>query len=67
MFTLQNLLNRSNCYEIIQFTSKLSISTVSAVEDLYETPSDLWLPGVAGPKFDKKSKGRTVTVLAKPS
>ena len=25
---------------------------VSAVEDLYETPSDLWLPGVAGPKFD---------------
>jgi len=31
---------------------------IPAVEDLYETPSDLWVPGVAGPKFDKKSKAR---------
>ena len=23
-----------------------------AVEDLYETPMDLWIPGAAGPKFN---------------
>ncbi len=23
-----------------------------AVEDLYETPTQLWIPGVAGPKFN---------------
>ena len=29
---------------------------LAAVDDLYETPSFLWLPGVAGPKFDIKTK-----------
>merc|ERR1740129_2134982 len=34
-----------------------------AIEDLFETPSDLWLPGVAGPKFDIKSKNVSVVII----
>jgi len=34
-----------------------------AIEDLFETPSDLWLPGVAGPKFDINSKNVSVVII----
>ena len=34
-----------------------------AVDDLYETPSFLWLPGVAGPKFDIKTKKVTAMIV----
>ena len=35
---------------------------LQAVEDLYETPTDLWLPGVAGPKFNL-STGRAEVIV----
>ena len=34
-----------------------------AVEELYETPSYLWLPGVAGPKFDIATKEVAAVIL----
>ena len=34
-----------------------------AVDDLYETPSFLWLPGVAGPKFDIKTKKVSAVIV----
>ena len=33
------------------------------VEDLYETPSFLWLPGVAGPKFDIETRKVSAAVI----
>ena len=34
-----------------------------AIDDLYETPSFLWLPGVAGPKFDIKTKTVSAAII----
>ena len=31
------------------------------VEDLYETPAFLWLPGVAGPKFNMTTRRVTMS------
>ena len=36
---------------------------VNQVEDLYETPSFLWLPGVAGPKFDIETRMVSAAVI----
>ena len=36
---------------------------LAAVDDLYETPSYLWLPGVAGPKFDIKTKEVSAVII----
>ena len=36
---------------------------LAAVDDLYETPSFLWLPGVAGPKFDIKTKKVSAVIV----
>ena len=33
------------------------------MEELYETPSYLWLPGVAGPKFDIATKEVAAVIL----
>ena len=33
------------------------------MEDLYETPAFLWLPGVAGPKFDIKTKKVSAVIV----
>ena len=37
--------------------------TAGQVEDLYETPSFLWLPGVAGPKFDIDTKRVSAAIV----
>ena len=34
-----------------------------AIDDLYETPSFLWLPGVAGPKFDINTKTVSAAII----
>lgn len=36
---------------------------LQAVEDLYETPTDLWIPGVAGPKFNLTTGVAQVVVI----
>ena len=48
LYNLMNITGYNWLYNLMHITGYF----VLAVEDLYETPSDLWLPGVAGPKFD---------------
>ena len=36
---------------------------LASIDDLYDTPSYLWLPGVAGPKFDIKTKKVSAMVV----
>ena len=37
------------------------------VEDLYETPAFLWLPGVAGPKFNMTTRKVKISYSASSS
>lgn len=49
-------MDRTPCCEIVQFpynSSVFNTCIVQAIADLYETPSEYFIPGVAGPKFSK--------------
>lgn len=49
-------INRTPCCESVKFPYNRSVfdtCIVDAIADLYETPSEFFIPGVAGPKFSK--------------
>jgi len=57
--------DRSPCCQASRFPFAKNVHAkclVEAVEHLYETPTDLWMPGVAGPKFNL-STGQPAAVV----
>ncbi len=56
---------RAPCCQVSRFPYARPVferCLLEAVEDLYETPTDLWIPGVAGPKFNLTT-GRAEVVI----
>lgn len=59
-------INRTPCCESSKFPYNRSVfdeCIVDAIADLYETPSEYFIPGVAGPKFSK-DQNLTIKVVA---
>lgn len=55
-------MDRTPCCEVVTFpynSTVFNTCIVQAIADLYETPSEYFIPGVAGPKF---SKDQTPTI-----
>lgn len=60
-------INRSPCCESVKFPYNRSVFNtciVKAIADLYETPTEYFIPGVAGPKFSKDDQNPTIKVIA---
>lgn len=66
-FDSMNNVNRTPCCESVKFPYNRSVfdtCIVDAIADLYETPSEFFIPGVAGPKFSKIDQNPTIKVIA---
>ncbi|XP_075970868.1 RND transporter family member dispatched [Anticarsia gemmatalis] len=59
-------INRTPCCESSKFPYKKEVfefCIIKAIESLYQTPRELFMPGVAGPKFLRSATPPTVSVI----
>ncbi|XP_030038448.2 protein dispatched [Manduca sexta] len=59
-------INRSPCCESSRFPYKKEVfefCIIKAIESLYQTPRELFMPGVAGPKFLRSAKPPSVAAM----
>ncbi|XP_038210665.1 protein dispatched [Zerene cesonia] len=65
-FDVIDKMNRTPCCESSHFPYKKDVfdhCIIKAIESLYQTPSEIFLPGVAGPKFLRSANPPTVAAL----
>ncbi|CAG4977512.1 unnamed protein product [Colias eurytheme] len=65
-FDVIDKMNRTPCCESSRFPYKKDVfdhCIIKAIESLYQTPGEIFLPGVAGPKFLRSANPPTVAAL----